>query len=74
VTWLDLAIRRTKLAAIKRRIWWTNPHYRFTGISSRVPEQKPLEALKGADLIVGCVQLVPTFLKSLLDIASRTST
>lgn len=55
VTWVDLARRRTKLAAIRRRVWWVNPRCRFSGISSRVPEQKALDALKTADVIVGCV-------------------
>jgi len=70
VTWLDLAIRRTKLAAIKRRIWWTNRRCRFTSISSRVPEQQALEALKGADLIVGCVNNLAAR-ADLLEIAGR---
>ena len=70
VTWLDLAIHKTKLAAIKRRIWWTNPRCRFTGISSTVPEQKALEALKRADLIVGCVNNLAAR-ADILEIAGR---
>lgn len=70
VTWLDLAIRKTKLAATKRRIWWTNPRCQFTGISSRVPEQRALEALKNADLIVGCVNNLAAR-ADILEIAGR---
>lgn len=55
LNWLDFVMRRKKLSAIKRRVWWTNPSCRFSGVTSRVPEQRAVDALKSSDVIVGCV-------------------
>jgi hypothetical protein len=70
VSWVDLALRRTKLSAIRRRIWWINPSCRFTGIASRLPEQPAIDALKNADIIVGCVNNLAAR-ADILEIAGR---
>lgn len=70
MSWLDFALHKTKIAAIKRRVWWINPRCRFMGIVSRVPEPKALDALKTADIIVGCVNNL-TARADILEIAGR---
>lgn len=68
--WLDLAMRRKQLSTAKRRIWWINPRCRFTGVASRVPEQRAIDALKSSDIIVGCVNNL-TARADILEIAGR---
>ena len=68
--WLDLTMHRKKLSTVKRRISWINPRCRFTGIASRVPEQRTIDALKSSDIIVGCVNNL-TARADILEIASR---
>lgn len=70
VTWLDLVIRRTKLAATRQHVWWVNPRCRFIAVPARVPEQKALDALKSADVIVGCVNNLAAR-ADILEIAGR---
>jgi hypothetical protein len=36
-------------------VWWINRNVRFTAVNSLVPEKAAIEALKRADVIVGCV-------------------
>jgi hypothetical protein len=53
--WLDALIRLRKTTAAKVRTWAVNPRVKFTRIIARVPEPKAVEALKRADVIIGCV-------------------
>jgi molybdopterin/thiamine biosynthesis adenylyltransferase len=53
--WLDALLRIPKVAAAKFRVWLINRHVTFTGVQARVPEKHALEALKRADIIIGCV-------------------
>jgi len=70
LSWVDLALCRAKLSAIRRRIWWINPRCRFTGIAARLPEQPAIDALKNADLIMGCVNNLAAR-ADMLEIAGR---
>jgi len=70
VNWLDLVMGNKKLSAIKRRIWWINPSCRFIGVTSRVPEQRAVDALKSSDVIVGCVNNLAAR-ADILEIAGR---
>lgn len=53
--WSDILLRRRKTSAVRSKVWWINRHVRFTAVNSLVPEPPAIEALKRADLIVGCV-------------------
>lgn len=53
--WFDAIFRIRKVTAAKWRLWAINRHVKFSGISARVPQQSALEALKRADIIIGCV-------------------
>lgn len=53
--WIDALFRIHKIAAAKWRVWFINRDVTFTGIKARVPEKSALEALKRADIIIGCV-------------------
>lgn len=54
-SWLDLWLRRSKLSMMRRKIWWLNPRCSFRAIHGLVPEQRVIDALKRADIIVSCV-------------------
>lgn len=51
----DVLLRRRKTAAVNSRVWWINRNVRFTPVNALVPKQAATEALKRADIIVGCV-------------------
>lgn len=53
--WLDVLLRFRKTAASRLRVWLTDRRVRFTPVNARVPEPAAVEALKRADLIIGCV-------------------
>jgi hypothetical protein len=53
--WPDVLLRRRKTAAVKTRVWWTNRAVRFTPVNALVAEPQAVEALKRADVIIGCV-------------------
>ncbi len=53
--WIDSLFRLHKTTAAKWRVWVINRKVTFTGIKARVPERSALDALKRADIIVGCV-------------------
>jgi len=55
MTRLDLALRLRKTTAAKLRSRLTNSAVKFTSVSGRLPDQKVVDALKRADIIVGCV-------------------
>src|SRR5439155_21606551 len=53
--WLDTLFKVRKTTASKWRTWATNRRVKFTPVNVRVPEPPAVEALKRADVIVGCV-------------------
>ncbi len=53
--WADILLRRRKTDSVKSKIWWINRQVRFTAVDALVPEKAAIEALKRADIIVGCV-------------------
>lgn len=53
--WADVLLRRRKTAAVRSKVRWINRHVRFTSVDALVPQKAAIEALKRADLIVGCV-------------------
>jgi hypothetical protein len=53
--WLHALFKVKKTTAARSRTWAINRHVKFTPVNGRVPEPTTLEALKRADLIVGCV-------------------
>jgi len=56
--WLDLALRRKKMSVAKTAAWWVNPRSQFIGVDARVPQPAALDAVKAADVVVGCVNNV----------------
>lgn len=55
ISWLDPLIRRRKTAIMARLVRRINRRVKFTGISERIPRQGAIDALKEADIVVGCV-------------------
>lgn len=53
--WSDVLLGRRKTAAVRSKVRWINRHVRFTAVDALVPQKAAIEALKRADLIVGCV-------------------
>jgi len=53
--WLDAALGRRKTGVAKTGAWWVNRRSRFIRVDARVPEPAALDAVKGADIVVGCV-------------------
>jgi molybdopterin/thiamine biosynthesis adenylyltransferase len=53
--WVDVLLGRRKTAALRSKIWWINRRVRFTPVNALVPERPAIEALKRADVIIGCV-------------------
>jgi molybdopterin-synthase adenylyltransferase len=53
--WIDVLLRRRKTAAVSSKVWWINRNVRFTPVNALVPEKAAIEALKRADVIIGCV-------------------
>jgi molybdopterin/thiamine biosynthesis adenylyltransferase len=53
--WLDALFRFRKTTSARIRCWFIDRRVTFTAVPFRVPEQKALDALKRADLIVGAV-------------------
>lgn len=53
--WIDAFFRIHKVTAAKLRSWLINRKVKYTGIKARVPESQAREALKRADIIIGCV-------------------
>lgn len=53
--WIDALFGINKVTAAKWRAWVINRHVTFTGVKARVPEARALQALKRADIIIGCV-------------------
>ena len=53
--WIDALFGIHKVTAAKWRSWLINHHVKYTGIRARVPETRAQEALKRADIIIGCV-------------------
>lgn len=53
--WIDALFGIRKVTAAKWRSWLVNRHVKYTGIKARVPESRAQEALKRADIIIGCV-------------------
>jgi hypothetical protein len=55
VTWLDAVLHRKKTSAMRGKVRTANRHVRFIGIRQAVPGRDATEAVKQADIIVGCV-------------------
>jgi hypothetical protein len=53
--WADAVLCRRKVTAVKSKARWINRNVRFTAVDALVPEKPAAEALKRADIIVGCV-------------------
>ena len=53
--WIDSLMRLRKTTAAKMRTWIINRDVRFSAVRGRVPEPDVVEALKRADIIIGCL-------------------
>lgn len=53
--WADVLLRRRKTAAVGSNVRRVNRSVRYTAVNALVPERAAVEALKRADVIVGCV-------------------
>jgi hypothetical protein len=53
--WADVLLHRKKTTAVRSKLWWINRNVRFTPVNALVPEKAAIEALKRADVIIGCV-------------------
>lgn len=53
--WLDRAIRRKKTSSARTAAWWVNRRTRFVAVDARIPEPAAIDAIKAADIVVGCV-------------------
>jgi hypothetical protein len=53
--WLDVTLGRRKTNVAKSGAWWVNRRSRFIAVNARVPEPAALDAVKVADVVVGCV-------------------
>jgi molybdopterin/thiamine biosynthesis adenylyltransferase len=53
--WIEAKLGIHKVTAARWRAWLTNRQTKFTGLRASLPEPAALEALKRADIIVGCV-------------------
>jgi hypothetical protein len=51
----DTILRKKKVAIMRRLVKRINPRVNFTGVAVAVPRQAAINALKQADVIVGCV-------------------
>jgi len=55
ISWLDPLIKRRKTAIMARLVRRINRRVKFTGIPDRIRRQATIDALMGADIVVGCV-------------------
>lgn len=55
IGWLDVLLHRWKTNVARDRAWWANRRARFIGVRARLPEQEAIDAVKSADVVVGCV-------------------
>ena len=55
ISWLDPLLRRRKTAIMARMVRRINRRVKFTGFPERIPRQPAIDALKEADIVVGCV-------------------
>jgi len=55
MTSLDAFLRRRKTKVMARMVSRINRHVRFTGIAEPIPMKTAIDALKTADIVVGCV-------------------
>lgn len=55
MSWLDVFLRRRKTEVMRRLVRRINRNVKFTGLPELVPSEKTNEALKAADVVVGCV-------------------
>lgn len=53
--WIDVLLKRKKTKVMARLAWLINRSVCFTEVPYAIPEQKALDAIKRADVIVGCV-------------------
>jgi hypothetical protein len=51
----DITEKRRKVEVVRRQVVRFMPSVKYTPVPARVPEQEALDALKQADIIVGCV-------------------
>lgn len=51
----DVRRRKQKIAVLREQIKRLDPNIQYIPVSARVPEQLALDALKRADIIIGCV-------------------
>ena len=66
----DLALRRFKVAVVKRLVSRINPHCTFRAIKAEVPSKSAVEALRDVDIVVGCVNNLQAR-ADILEIAGR---
>jgi molybdopterin/thiamine biosynthesis adenylyltransferase len=55
LTWLDLLLRRRKIAVMARVVRKIDRRVRFTGVPYALPHREAIDALKESDLVVGCL-------------------
>src|SRR5207248_1453805 len=53
--WPDVALSRRKTSVAKTAVWWVNRRSRFIAVNARVPEAAAIDAIKSADIALGCV-------------------
>jgi molybdopterin/thiamine biosynthesis adenylyltransferase len=55
VSALDVLLKRRKTTVMARLVRRINRQVKFTGVTEPIPRQRAIEALKEADIVVGCV-------------------
>lgn len=56
MTWWDSWFwRRRKIDVMRRMVRRINRHVRFTGIPYPLPDQRAIDAVKNADIVIGCL-------------------
>jgi molybdopterin/thiamine biosynthesis adenylyltransferase len=55
LTWLDVFLRRRKIAVMRRLVQKIDRQVKFTGVPYALPHQEAIDALKESDLVVGCL-------------------
>ena len=55
VGWFDALLRRKKTANMRRAVRSINRKLKFVGLDCSIPEPPAVEAIKSADIVVGCV-------------------
>jgi len=55
LTWLDVLLKRRKTAVMKRLVRRINRQVKFTPVPYPLPDQRAIDAIKQADVVIGCL-------------------